>query len=268
MKNKHAYIGVFDSGAGGLTVVKHIMEMMPDENILYFGDTAHLPYGTKSEKQIKEFATNDVAFLNGFELKSLVIACNTADSVARETLIKEFDLPIYGVIDPAARKAADTSKNGKIGIMATTATVRSDAYARRIRHYRRDAEVYSLACPLLVPLVENRRYKKEDIVVSTILQEYLDQLTVHGIDTLVLGCTHYPLLMDAVASLVPDMNIISSSKEAVVALKTSLEATRQLNDEPGSERRFYVSDDADAFRENAAVFLNEKLGKEVIQVSV
>ncbi len=268
MKNRNAYIGVFDSGAGGLTVVKHIEEMMPNENILYFGDTAHLPYGTKSEKQIKEFATNDVAFLNGFELKSLVIACNTADSVARETLIKEFDLPIYGVIDPAARKAAEVSENGKIGIMATTATVRSDAYAKRIRHYRKDAEVYSLACPLLVPLVENRRYKKEDIVVSTILQEYLDQLTVHGIDTLVLGCTHYPLLMDAVQSLVPDMKVISSSKEAVLSLKKSLEMTGQLNDESGSERRFYVSDDADAFRANAEVFLNEKLTREVIQVSV
>lgn len=268
MKNRNAYIGVFDSGAGGLTVVKHIMEMMPDENILYFGDTAHLPYGSKSEKQIKEFATNDVAFLNGFDLKSLVIACNTADSVARETLIKEFDLPIYGVIDPAAKKAAAISQSGRIGIMATKATVRSDAYAKRIRHYRKDAEVYSLACPLLVPLVENRRYKKEDIVVSTILKEYLDQLTAHEVDTIVLGCTHYPLLIDAVRSIVPKLNIVSSSEECVIALKKSLEATRQISDVPGSERRFYVSDDAAAFRENAEVFLNEKLGSEVIQVSV
>ena len=132
MKNKNAYIGVFDSGAGGLTVVKHIMEMMPDENILYFGDTAHLPYGTKSEKQIKEFATNDVAFLNGFELKSLVIACNTADSVARETLIKEFDMPIYGVIDPAAKKAATVSKNGKIGIIGTKATISTGVYKQAV----------------------------------------------------------------------------------------------------------------------------------------
>ena len=253
MKNKNAYIGVFDSGAGGLTVVKHIEEMMPNENILYFGDTAHVPYGTKSEKQIKEFSVNDVAFLNGFELKSLVIACNTADSVARETLMKEFDLPIYGVIDPASR---------------TTATVRSDAYPKRIHRYKPDAEVYSLACPLLVPLVENRRYRKDDQVVTIILKEYLDQLTCHGIDTLVLGCTHYPLLLDAVQSLVPDIQIVSSSYESALALKNSLEKTHQLNDEPGSVRRFYVSDDADAFRENASVFLHEKLGKEVEQVSV
>ncbi len=268
MKNKNAYIGVFDSGAGGLTVVKHIEEMMPNENILYFGDTAHVPYGTKSEKQIKEFSVNDVAFLNGFELKSLVIACNTADSVARETLMKEFDLPIYGVIDPASRKAAEITKNGKIGIMATTATVRSDAYPKRIHRYKPDAEVYSLACPLLVPLVENRRYRKDDQVVTIILKEYLDQLTCHGIDTLVLGCTHYPLLLDAVQSLVPDIQIVSSSYESALALKNSLEKTHQLNDEPGSVRRFYVSDDADAFRENASVFLHEKLGKEVEQVSV
>lgn len=268
MKDRNAYIGVFDSGAGGLTVVRHIMELMPAENILYFGDTAHLPYGNKTDRQIKEYATNDVAFLNGFPLKSLVIACNTADSVARTTLIKEFDLPIYGVIDPASRAAAKATENGKIGIMATKATVRSDAYAQAIRRYRKDARVYSLACPLLVPLVENRRYKKEDPVVTIILKEYLDQLTCHGIDTLVLGCTHYPLLMDAVQSLVPDLKIISSSYEAALSLKSSLERTNQLNDGPGSRTRFYVSDDAEAFRENASVFLNYKLGDEVEQVSV
>ncbi len=268
MKDRNAYIGVFDSGAGGLTVVRHIMELMPNENILYFGDTAHLPYGNKTDRQIKEYATNDVAFLNGFPLKSLVIACNTADSVARTTLIKEFDLPIYGVIDPASRAAAKATENGKIGIMATKATVRSDAYAQAIRRYRKDARVYSLACPLLVPLVENRRYKKEDQVVTIILKEYLDQLTCHGIDTLVLGCTHYPLLMDAVQSLVPDLKIISSSYEAALSLKTSLERMKQLNEGPGSRTRFYVSDDAEAFRENASVFLNYKLGDEVEQVSV
>lgn len=268
MKNRNAYIGVFDSGAGGLTVVKHITELMPDENILYFGDTAHVPYGSKSEKQIKEFCVNNVAFLNGFELKSLVIACNTADSVARETLMKEFDLPIYGVIRPASEKAAAVSENGKIGVMATKATIRSGAYEKAIRSVRKDAEVYSLACPLLVPLVENRRYKKDDTVVTLILKEYLDQLTCHGIDTLVLGCTHYPLLMDAVKSLVPDMKIVSSSLEAALTLKDSLESTHQLADETGRDLQIYVSDDAEAFRENALVFLDRRLTTEVVQVSV
>ena len=267
MKNSSAYIGVFDSGAGGLTVVRHIMEMMPDENILYFGDTAHLPYGTKSERQIKEYSTNNVAFLNGFELKSLVIACNTADSVARQTLIKEFDLPIYGVIDPASKKAAETSQSGRIGIMATKATVRSDAYRKAILRYRKDAEVFQLACPLLVPLVETQRYKKDDPLVRIALGEYLDELRQHNVDTIVLGCTHYPLLMDAVSSMAPDIRIISSSKEAAQALCDSLTATGQLNSQPGSIRRYYVSDDAAAFRDNAHVFIGEDLD-EVIQVAV
>ena len=266
--NRNAFIGVFDSGAGGLTVAKHVMEQLPNENILFFGDTAHLPYGTKSEKQIKEFAVNDVAFLNRFELKSLIIACNTADSVARETLLKEFDMPIYGVIDPASRKAVQETKNGKIGVMATTATVRSNAYRKAIHRLNRDAEVYQLPCPLLVPLVENRRYKKDDMVVRLILSEYLDDLTANGIDTLVLGCTHYPLLYDAIHDLVPDLNIVSSSEEASKALVSSLTKTGQLNDEPGSIRRFYVSDDAEAFKKNADIFLGENITGEVIQVAL
>jgi len=266
--NRNAYIGIFDSGAGGLTVAKHLMEWLPDENILFFGDTAHLPYGTKSEKQIKEFAVNDVAFLNTFELKSLVIACNTADSVARETLLREFDMPIYGVIDPASKKAAEVTENKKIGIMATTATVRSLAYRKAIHRIDKDIEVYQLACPLLVPLVENRRYRKDDTVVRLILSEYLEQLTANGIDTLVLGCTHYPLLYDAIHDLVPDLKIVSSSEEAAKALVRSLKASDLLSDEPGSIRRFYVSDDPEAFRKNADIFLGKDITGEVIQVAV
>ncbi len=265
MNKNDAYIGVFDSGAGGLTVAKHIMEWMPDENIIFFGDTAHLPYGSKSEKQIREYSVNNVAFLNTFDLKSLIIACNTADSVAGSTLRQEFDIPIYGVIDPASRTAA---AGRRIGVMATSATVRSSAYAKTIRLYNRNAEVFQLACPLLVPLVENRRCRKDDPVVRIILQEYLDQLLVHDIDTLVLGCTHYPLLMDAIQDLVPQLNVISSSAEAAKALKSSLERMHLCSETPGSIRKFFVSDDADAFRENAKVFLGDDLLGEVSQVSV
>ncbi len=263
-----SYIGIFDSGAGGLTVAKHIMEWMPDENIIFFGDTAHLPYGTKSEKQIREFSMNNVAFLNRFELKSLIIACNTADSVAGSMLRREFEIPIYGVIDPAARAAAKASRTGRIGIMATTATVRSKAYVNSVHLYRKDAEVFQLACPLLVPLVENRRYRKDDPVVRIILQEYLDQLLASDIDTIVLGCTHYPLLMDAVKDLVPQINIISSSEEAARTLMDSLVRTGRTSSTPGSIRRFFVSDDAEAFKENASVFLGEHLISDVTQVSV
>jgi glutamate racemase len=268
MTNSKNYIGVFDSGIGGLTVVRSIMNIMPDENIIYFGDTARVPYGTKSEKQIREFASNDVRFLDQFEPKALMIACNTADSVARETLEREFDLPIYGVIEPASRKAASVTKNNRIGIMATAATVRSGAYTKMIEIFNRDAQVFPLACPLLVPLVENGRFSKDDIVVTTILKEYIDQLTVHDVDTIVLGCTHYPLLMDAIKSIVPEINVISSSDAAAEALYDSLRRHGLLNEGKGGKHRYYVSDDAESFSRNASIFLDEDLDGEVDQVRI
>lgn len=268
MSNKEGYIGVFDSGIGGLTVAGSIMKSLPNENIIYFGDTAHLPYGTKSEKQIREYALNDVTFLSKFDLKALVIACNTADSVAKGTLEERFDIPIYGVIEPASHMAARTTKNNRIGVMATAATVRSQAYTRTIHWYNDQAEVFSLACPLLVPLVENGRYRKDDIVVTTVLQEYLDQLLVHDVDTIVLGCTHYPLLMDAISSLVPDLNIISSSEAAAETLRRSLVEQDLLKETPGSTRRYYVSDDPDHFHENAVLFLGDEIQAEAELVRV
>ncbi len=262
MTNKEGFIGVFDSGIGGLTVAGSIMKSLPNENIIYFGDTAHLPYGTKSEKQIREYADNDVAFLSRFELKALVIACNTADSVARGSLEEKYDIPIYGVIEPASIKAVKMTRNNRIGIMATPATVRSEAYPQTIHRYSEDAEVFQLACPLLVPLVENGRYRKDDIVVSTVLQEYLDQLTDKGIDTLVLGCTHYPLLMDAIRSLVPDLTIISSSEAAAETLRRGLEEMHILKETEGSTRKYFVSDAPEHFRENAELFLGDEAAED------
>ena len=262
MSKKEGYIGVFDSGIGGLTVAGSIMKSLPKENIIYFGDTAHLPYGTKSEKQIREYAVNDVLFLSQFDLKALVIACNTADSVARHALEEKFDMPIYGVIKPASIKAARVTRNNRIGIMATTATVRSDAYPRTIHRYSEEAEVFQLACPLLVPLVENGRFSKDDIVVRTVLKEYLDQLTAHDIDTLVLGCTHYPLLMEAISSLVPDLTIISSSEAAAETLRRGLQELDLLNESEGGKRKYFVSDDPEHFHENAVIFLGEDAADE------
>lgn len=262
MTNKEGFIGVFDSGIGGLTVAGSIMKSLPHENIIYFGDTAHLPYGTKSEKQIREYADNDVAFLSRFDLKALVIACNTADSVARASLEEKYDIPIYGVIEPASIKAARMSRSHRIGIMATPATVRSEAYPQTIRRYDEQAEVFQLACPLLVPLVENGRYRKDDIVVSTVLKEYLDQLTDKGIDTLVLGCTHYPLLMDAISSLVPDLTIISSSEAAAETLHRGLREMRLLKESGNSTRKYFVSDAPEHFRENAELFLGDEAAED------
>ena len=202
MTEKEKYIGVFDSGIGGLTVVKSIVETMPNENIIYFGDTAHVPYGTRSKEQITEYVLSDVKFLSRFNIKAIVIACNTADSAARDMVEKNYsDIPVYGVVAPAAKKAAKLTKNKKIGVIATNATVNSGAYEKTIHSFDSDAQVISLACPLLVPLVEEGRFKKGDQVIEEVLREYLTPLKKQGINTLVLGCTHYPLLYDIITEI-------------------------------------------------------------------
>lgn len=266
--NNDGFIGVFDSGLGGLTVAKTIIEELPAENIIYFGDTAHVPYGTKSPKQIREFAINDVNFLRRFDLKALVIACNTADSVARQTLEEKFDLPIYGVIQPASKRAAKLTANGNIGIMATRATVSSQAYNRAILNVNPSAHVHSIACPLLVPLVENGRFSKDDPVTRLVLQEYLVPLLEKGIDTLVLGCTHYPLLSEAIEDLAKGVRVISSSEAAAFALKNGLAKAGLLRSGGIGVHRYYVSDDAEHFKENAMLFMGNEIAGEVGQVNV
>ncbi len=257
MSQRDNYIGVFDSGIGGLTVAKSIIQKMPNENIIYFGDTAHLPYGTKSDKQIRQYVMDDVHFLQQFDIKALVIACNTADSVARKTVQEHFDLPIFGVIKPASKRAARMTENNRIGIMATPATVRTGAYAEKIRRYNPRAEVFQLACPLLVPLVENSRYKADDPVVKIVLNEYLDQLRAKDVDTIVLGCTHYPLLEEAVRAFVPEMTVISSSEAAAQTLLEGLQKEGLDRETGEAQYRYYVSDDPEHFTDNARIFMGE-----------
>lgn len=268
MVNNKRYIGVFDSGIGGLTVVKSIVEAMPDENILYFGDTAHVPYGTRSKEQITEYVLNDVKFLSQFDLKAIVIACNTADSIARDKVKELYKMPVFGVVDPASKEAAKTTKNGKIGVIATNATVNSRAYNKAIAKYNTDAEVLSVACPLLVPLVENGRFKKDDIVINTVLSEYLAPLKEAGVDTLVLGCTHYPLLYDVISELMPDVNIISSSVAAANALKCGLEELGIFGSGAGGERKYYVSDNAEFFEKTALLFMDDSLDGNVTHIEI
>ena len=257
MSQRDNYIGVFDSGIGGLTVAKSIIQKMPNETIIYFGDTAHLPYGTKSDKQIRQYVMDDVHFLQQFDIKALVIACNTADSVARKTVQEHFDLPIFGVIKPASKRAARMTENNRIGIMATPATVRTGAYAEKIHRYNPRAEVFQLACPLLVPLVENRRYKADDPVVKIVLNEYLDQLRAKDVDTIVLGCTHYPLLEEAVRAFVPEMTVISSSEAAAQTLLEGLQKEGLDRETGETQYRYYVSDDPEHFTDNARIFMGD-----------
>ncbi len=270
MTDNEKYIGVFDSGIGGLTVVKSIVESMPDENIIYFGDTAHVPYGTRSREQITQYVLNDVKFLNTFSIKAIVIACNTADSIARETVEKKYSqIPVFGVVEPASKMAASMTSNSRIGVIATNATVGSGAYEKNIHKYNEKAEVISLACPLLVPLVEEGRFRKGDKVIEKVLLEYLAPLKEQGIDTLVLGCTHYPLLYDIIKDIMGDgVNIISSSVAAAATLKAELSEKKLLKESVGSERKYFVSDNAEFFEKQARIFMGDALGGRVEHAAV
>ena len=267
--DKNSYIGVFDSGIGGLTVVKGIVDSLPNENIVYFGDTAHVPYGTRSKKQITQYVLDDVRFLLQYDIKAVVIACNTADSTAREKVEETYpQLPVFGVVHPAARMAAGQTKNGKIGVIATKATANSRAYDRAIAQIDPALQVFSLGCPLLVPLVENGRFLVGDQVPELVVQEYLDPLVEKGIDTLILGCTHFPLLTDIIRKYYPDLMLISSSGAAAAALRDSLEKTGMRSDTPGGEHRYFVSDDASLVEGIAHYFMGKALDSHVQQVEV
>ncbi len=263
------YIGVFDSGLGGLTVVKSLVETMPSENIIYFGDIAHVPYGTRSKEQITEYVMQDVKFLQKFDIKAVVIACNTADSIARKKVEEICSVPVFGVVEPAAKLAAETTKNNKIGVIATNATVNSGAYQNAIGKYNPDADVYAAACPLLVPLVEEGRFHRGDEVTEKVVGEYLESLKKVGIDTLVLGCTHYPLLMDIISDIMPEINIINSGEAAARLVKNELEKndmTSEGNINP--IRKYFVNDSKDEFEKHASLFMGRALETRVEQVEV
>ncbi len=265
MNNKP--IGVFDSGLGGLTVVKSILEFMPEENIIYFGDTAHVPYGTRSKEQITQYVMDDVRFLSTFDIKAVVIACNTADSVAKKSIEEKYPLPLFGAVEPAAKEAAMLTKNKRIGVMATNATVQSGAYEKAIKNFCPDATVISEACPLFVPLIEDGRFLKGDSVIESVAKEYVRVMEEEKVDTLVLGCTHYPLLTDIISSLLPDVRLVSSSLAAAKSLKEMLTANGMKNESgKGGEMRIFVSDKAQDFEKHAEIFMGRKITGSVTEV--
>ena len=181
-------IGVFDSGVGGLTVAREIMRQIPNERIVYFGDTARVPYGSKSKETVTKYSRQIIRFLQTENVKAIVIACNTASAFALDTMQKEFDLPIIGVVKPGAKMAAQTTKNGKVGLIGTEGTIRSGVYAEFIKSFKPDVEVIGKACPLFVPLVEEGMW--HDTITDQMAQRYLEGLKQQDIDTLIMGCTH------------------------------------------------------------------------------
>lgn len=263
-------IGVFDSGMGGLTCVRQMIRLLPGEDIVYFGDTGRVPYGGRSAETIVRYARQDVAFLRGFDLKAIVIACGTVSTTAMDVLKRENDLPIVGVVQPAARAAVKASRTGKIGIIGTKATIRSGAYEASIRALLPAAELTAKACPLLVPLVEDGRVHRGDLVTERVVEEYLAPVKAAGVDTLVLGCTHYPLLMDVISDYMgPNVTLIDTGEEAARAAASLLLAQDQLNDSARKGlRRYYASDSAQDFAATAALFLGKDISDRVERVAI
>ena len=259
MRNVEKYIGVFDSGVGGLTVVKSLLEKLPNENIVYLGDSKHMPYGDKTNEQIIKYVMDDVKFLNTYELKAIVIACNTADSIASNDIRKAYDIPVYGVIDPTAKQAANTTQNNKIGVIATSAAIKSNVYEKSIAKYNMRAKVISQACPFLVPLIEEGKFDIGNQEMRYILEDYLSPLIEEGIDTLILGCTHYDLLIEIIKDMYPTLNIVSSSRYIADIVKKEIE----LNNNNHSEQLYFTSSDKNRFNEIASMFMKDVEAKEI-----
>ena len=258
-------IGIFDSGVGGLTVLKAVRRRLPRESVIYLGDTARVPYGTKSRATIERYAIEDAAFLIEKGVKLIVVACNTASAMARESLRRDFNVPFLTVLGPGARAAARATQTGRIGVIATEATVESGAYERAIREAYQESngdqplEIFSRACPLFVPLVEEGETDSQ--VARLVAEQYLAPLRQQRIDTLVLGCTHYPLLKTVIAETMGEAVRLIDSAEAVAEETAQLlESGGRLDtgDEP-NESRFYVTDAAQRFHRIAERILGAPL---------
>ena len=254
-------IGVFDSGLGGLTAVRTLRQILPEEDLIYFGDTSRVPYGSRSRETILKYARQDMHFLRSFDLKAILIACGTVSTTSLSTLQKENDLPVVGVVEPTCRRAVMQTRNKKVGMIATLASVRSGAYEEQVGRLDPSVTVYAKPCPLFVPLVESGRIHPGDVVIETVAREYLTELRETGLDTLILGCTHYPLLAEVIRGVMgPDVELVSAGEESAFELKRLLKGGG-LRAEEGrqGDAEYYVSDREEDFERIASLFLQEDL---------
>ena len=261
---------MFDSGLGGLTAVRELRRLLPGEDIVYFGDTGRVPYGGRSVQSIIKYARQDVAFLRQFDLKAIVVACGTVSTTALDVLEAENPIPVLGVVGPAAKAAARSTRNGLIGLIGTQASIRSGAYERQIAAENPAARVLARACPLFVPLVENGRFQPGDAVIETVAAEYLAPLKQAGVDTLVLGCTHYPLLERVIAAYMgPSVTLVNVGAESARAVGAMLGEQKALAArEREGQCRCYVSDQAEDFSRLASIFLGWDVEQAVEQVDI
>ncbi len=258
MKNRS--IGIFDSGVGGLTVLKEITKLLPHEDIIYFGDTARVPYGNKSKSTVIKFSRENTRFLLKKNVKIVVAACNTSSSLALEYLKSISNIPILGVIEAGVNKALKAPFRKKIGVIGTKSTIASKSYERQIKKINRKVMVYSKSCPLFVPLVEEGILTGK--MANQIVQMYLESFRKKMIDALVLGCTHYPLLKTQIAKFLKEVAIIDSSIEVAHHTKNVLNAYGLLNESSRKGKcMFYVSDEPTSFIKSAKLFLKRKISR-------
>ena len=257
-------LGVFDSGIGGLTVARALFERLPQESVIYYGDTARVPYGPKSPETVRRYSREILAYLLHRGVKTVVVACNTSTAHALEHLRAHAPVPVVGVIDPGARAAVAATASGRIGVIGTAGTIASGAYERAIKALRPDATVVSQACPLFVPLVEEGWF--DHPATALVAREYLQPLERAEVDVLVLGCTHYPLLKSLLAQVLgPSVRLIDSAEETANAVRRELETGGMLAPAGGQPtHQFVVSDDEPHFRRIGARFLGEKLQDVVV----
>ncbi len=256
-------IGVFDSGLGGLSTVRAIKKLLPNEDIVYFGDTGRVPYGTRSNETIESYTAQDIKFLQSFDCKMIAVACGTVSTVSRR-LIEALPLPSTGILTPSAKAAAAATKNNKIGIMGTSATINSGAFDEEIKAFNPEAEITSVACPLLVSLVESNWCSVDDDVTNPAVRRYLKDILSAGCDTIILGCTHFPHLAPIVQKIAGDgVTLIDSGLEEAKYIRDYLSENGMLNGESHiGKARYFVSDRPQNFSSAAETLLGENIENE------
>lgn len=263
-------IGVFDSGLGGLTAVRQLRKALPGEDIVYFGDTGRVPYGPRGRDTIVQYARQDIRFLLSQNVKCVIAACGTVSSTYPAGEAARLPVPYTGVIGATARAAAAATRSRRIGIIGTAATIRSGSYASALRSILPGVELFGKACPMFVPLVENGYVDEGNPVTKLIVEQYLTELRDAEIDTLILGCTHYPLLYSVISEFMgPDVRLIDSGKEVAAALAAQMDALELSSGRAeGGTARYFVSDSPDGFAELETLFLGEYAGGPVQQIAI
>ncbi len=258
-------IGIFDSGLGGLTAIKEMLTLSPSEELIYFGDTGRVPYGNRSSDTITKYASQDAAFLMSKEVDAIVVACGTVSTTSIDHLKATLPIPVIGVVEPSAEAAVKATKNGKIAVIGTAATIRSGAFEREIKKLSPDAEVITQACPLFVPLVENGFISDNCEITRLTVEHYLSGIRESGADTLILGCTHYPIIAGVISKVLPNVTLINSGAEAA---KKALEVLGKTESGGNGSVSYYVSDDPTTFVANASLFLGKEINGTVEKINI